>query len=120
LSDQRLADADSQDALDLLREELVDRFGDLPEAARALLECHRVRIAARPLGVARVDATHEAVQLQFIKDPPLDGSKVIEFIRKRPRHARLAGPDRLRVEAKLPAWQERAQAVRDILQQLTA
>jgi transcription-repair coupling factor (superfamily II helicase) len=117
---KRLADADSQDALDLLREELVDRFGDLPEAARALLECHRVRIAARPLGVARVDATHEAVQLQFIKDPPLDGSKVIEFIRKRPRHARLAGPDRLRVEAKLPAWQERAQAVRDILQQLAA
>jgi transcription-repair coupling factor (superfamily II helicase) len=117
---KRLADADSQDALDLLREELVDRFGDLPEAARALLECHRVRIAARPLGVARVDATHEAVQLQFIKDPPLDGSKVIEFIRKRPRQARLAGPDRLRVEAKLPAWQERAQAVRDILQQLAA
>jgi transcription-repair coupling factor (superfamily II helicase) len=117
---KRLADADSPDALDLLREELVDRFGDLPEPARALLECHRVRIAARPLGVARVDATHEAVQLQFIKDPPLDGSKVIEFIRKRPRHARLAGPDRLRVEAKLPAWQERAQAVRDILQQLAA
>jgi transcription-repair coupling factor (superfamily II helicase) len=116
---KRLADTDSADALDALREELVDRFGDLPEAARALLECHRVRIAARPLGVARVDATHEAVQLQFVKDPPLDGARVIDFIKRR-KNARLAGPDRLRVEAKLPAWQERAQAVRDILQQLAA
>jgi transcription-repair coupling factor (superfamily II helicase) len=117
---KRLADADSREALDALREELVDRFGELPEAARALLECHRVRIAARRLGVTRIDATHEAVQLQFVKNPPLDGAKVIAFIRRRPRNAKLAGPDRLRVEAKCPAWQERAQAVQDILQELAA
>jgi hypothetical protein len=42
-----------------------------------------VRIAARPLGVTRVDATHEAVQLQFMKNPPIDGAKVIDFIRKK-------------------------------------
>jgi transcription-repair coupling factor (superfamily II helicase) len=117
---KRLADADSREALDLLREELVDRFGDLPEPARALIECHGVRIAARPLGVSRVDATHEAVQLQFVKNPPLDAAKVIDFIRKKGRQARLAGPEKLRVEAKLPVWQERAQAVKDILHQLAA
>jgi transcription-repair coupling factor (superfamily II helicase) len=117
---KRLADADTHESLDLLREELVDRFGELPEPARALIECHRVRIAARPLGVARVDATHEAVQLQFVRNPPLDGAKVIDFIRRRGRAARLAGPEKLRVEARLPAWQERAQAVKDILHQLAA
>jgi len=117
---KRLADAETREQLDLLREELVDRFGELPEPARALLECHQVRIAARPLGVARVDATHEAVQLQFVKNPPLDGAKVIEFIRRKGRAARLAGPEKLRVEQKMPAWQERAQAVQDILQQLAA
>jgi transcription-repair coupling factor (superfamily II helicase) len=117
---KRLADAESRDALEALREELVDRFGELPEPARALLECHEVRIAARPLGVSRVDATHEAVQLQFIKNPPVDGARVIDFIRRKGRHARLAGPEKLRVDAKLPAWQERAAAVKDILQQLAA
>jgi transcription-repair coupling factor (superfamily II helicase) len=117
---KRLADAATREALEALREELVDRFGELPEPARALLECHQVRVAAQPLGVARIDATHEAVQLQFIKNPPLDGAKVIDFIRRRGRQARLAGPERLRVDAKLPAWPERAQAVKDILQQLAA
>jgi hypothetical protein len=43
---------------------------------------------------------------------------VIEFIRRKGRAARLAGPEKLRVEAKMPAWQERAQAVQDILKQL--
>jgi transcription-repair coupling factor (superfamily II helicase) len=117
---KRLADTESEEQLQALREELVDRFGELPEPARALLESHRVRLAARPLGVARVDATHEAVQLQFVKNPPLDGAKVIAFIHKKGRGARLAGPDRLRVDVKLPAWQERAGAVRDILRQLAA
>jgi transcription-repair coupling factor (superfamily II helicase) len=115
---KRLADTETREQLDLLREELVDRFGELPEPARALLEAHQVRIAARALGVARIDATHESVQLQFVKNPPIDGAKVIEFIRRKGRAARLTGPDKLRVDAKLPAWQERAQAVRDILQQL--
>jgi transcription-repair coupling factor (superfamily II helicase) len=117
---KRLADATSLEGLEALQEELVDRFGDLPDAARVLIECHRVRIVARPLGVARVDATHESVQLQFIKNPPLDGAKVIDFIRRKGKQARLAGPDKLRVEAKLPAWQERAAAVKDILKQLAA
>jgi transcription-repair coupling factor (superfamily II helicase) len=117
---KRLADAESPDALEALAEELVDRFGELPEPARALLACHQVRLAARPLGVTRVDATHEAVQLQFVKNPPIDGGKVIAFVQKKGKAARLAGPDRLRVEAKLAAWPERAQAVKDILFQLAA
>jgi transcription-repair coupling factor (superfamily II helicase) len=116
---KRLADCTDGDALDALREELVDRFGELPEPARALVECHRVRIAAQPLGVARVDATHEAVQLQFIKQPPIDGAKIIAFIQRR-RNARMSGPDRLRVELKLPAWQERAQAVHELFKQLAS
>ena len=116
---KRLSDAESREALELLLEELVDRFGDLPEPAKALLESHAVRIAARPLGVARIDATHEAVQLQFVKNPPVDAAKVLAFIKAR-RGARLAGPERLRVEQKMPAWQERAQAVKDILHQLSS
>jgi transcription-repair coupling factor (superfamily II helicase) len=55
-----------------------------------------------------------------VKNPPIDGAKVIDFIRKKGRAAKLAGPEKLRVEAKMPAWQERAQAVKDILQQLAA
>jgi transcription-repair coupling factor (superfamily II helicase) len=117
---KRLADAQSREELEALTEELVDRFGPLPDPARALVQCHEVRLAARPLGVTRVDATHEAVQLQFMKNPPIDGGKVIAFVQKKGKSARLAGPDRLRVDAKLPAWQERAQAVKDILLQLAA
>jgi transcription-repair coupling factor (superfamily II helicase) len=116
---KRMANCETRDALELLREELVDRFGPLPEPARALLECHVLRLAARPLGVARVDATHETALLQFVKQPPIDGAKIIALVQRR-KDLRLSGPQRLRLEAKMPGWPERAQAVRELLGQLAA
>src|SRR4051812_48989127 len=115
---KRLADAQGREELEALQEGLVDRFGPLPDPARALLLCHEVRLAARPLGVSRVDATHEAVQLQFVKNPPLESAKLIAFVQKKGRSARLAGPERLRVDAKRPEWEDRARGVKEILLQL--
>jgi len=116
---KRMANCEAGEQLDELREELVDRFGNLPEAARALLECHALRIAARLVGVARVDATHDAVQLQFVKNPPIDGARIISMVQRR-KDLRLSGPEKLRMEAKMPGWPERAQAVKDLLLQLAA
>ena len=98
-------------------EELVDRFGLLPEPALALLECHRLRIVARGAGVARVDATHEQMLLQFAKDTPVDPGRLVDLMQRR-KHWRMAGPDRLRIEAKLPSWQERAKGVIEALKVL--
>ncbi|TAK46235.1 MAG: hypothetical protein EPO29_00290, partial [Betaproteobacteria bacterium] len=91
----------------------------LPEAARTLLDCHALRILARPIGVARIDATHEVLRLQFQKDPPLEPQRIVDLVRRR-RNLRLAGPDRLHLEAKLPSWPERVQAARELMQQLAA
>ena len=115
---KRLSNCESSDELDTMHEELVDRFGLLPEPAKALLECHRLRIAARPLGVARVDATHETVLLQFEKHPPLEPAKIVAWAHK--RRARLTGPDRVRLEAKMPEWVDRARTVGDVFRELSA
>ena len=120
---KRLSNCETKDALDLMHEELVDRFGDLPEPAKALVECHALRILAKPFGVSRLDATHESVVLQFGKDTiasgAIDGAKIIDLMQKR-RNWRLAGPEKLRIEAKLPSWQERVQAAKDAFKALAA
>ena len=119
---KRLSNCESREALDAMHEELVDRFGGMPEPARALVECHALRILARPLGVSRVDATHESVVMQFGKDTiakgAVDGAKIIDLMHKR-RNWRLAGPEKLRIEAKLPSWQERVQAAKDAFKALS-
>ncbi|HKU69706.1 MAG TPA: transcription-repair coupling factor [Burkholderiales bacterium] len=114
---KRLANCESQDALDLLREELVDRFGLLPEPARALIECHRLRILGKPLGIARIDATESAIQLQFVPKPPIEPAKVLGLVQKK-KNYRFAGQDRLRIELKLPDVKERVAAVRQVFGEL--
>jgi transcription-repair coupling factor (superfamily II helicase) len=114
---KRLANCEDEDALTRLREEMVDRFGPLPEQTRALFETHRLRILGKPLGIARIDATETAVQLQFVPKPPIEPLKVLELVQRR-RNYRLAGPDRLRVEAKSPDVQARIATVRQVFREL--
>jgi transcription-repair coupling factor (superfamily II helicase) len=114
---KRLANCETQEALGLLREELVDRFGLLPDPARALVECHLLRILGKPLGLARIDASESAIQLQFVPKPPIDPAKVLALVQKK-RNYRLAGQDRLRVEQKMPEVRDRVAAAREILAQL--
>jgi transcription-repair coupling factor (superfamily II helicase) len=111
---KRLANCKTQEELDHMHEELIDRFGLLPEPAKVLLESHRLRLLAAPLGVTRVDATHETLQLQFANDAPVERAKVIALVQKR-KNLRLAGPDRLRLEAKMAEWPLRVQAAKDLL-----
>jgi transcription-repair coupling factor (superfamily II helicase) len=114
---KRLANCDSLEGVDAMTEELVDRFGDLPPAARSLLESHRLRIVGKPLGVARMDATSEAIQLQFTPHPPIDPTAVIKLVQKQ-RGWKLTGPNRLRVERVTGDLAERASAARQVLESL--
>ncbi|MGE5737729.1 MAG: TRCF domain-containing protein, partial [Betaproteobacteria bacterium] len=114
---KRLASCESIDELDLLREELVDRFGPTPEPAQALLACHRLRLAARPLGITKVDAGPERTTLQFVEHPPFDAGRLIALVQKDGR-VRFAGPDRIRIERGAPTLNERVGLVRDFLAKL--
>src|SRR6266568_3990819 len=113
---KRFANCDGAEQLEAMQEELVDRFGDLPGAARALIESHRLRILGRALGVARVDAAPEFIQLQFVPHPPLDPAAVLKLVQK--QRWKLTAPNKLRVERVTSELPGRALAVRQILDAL--
>ncbi|MFN0160246.1 MAG: transcription-repair coupling factor [Burkholderiales bacterium] len=115
---KRLANCESAAALDALFEELVDRFGTPPVAARTLLECHRLRVVAAAAGVLRVDAGPQAILLQFRREAPIDHARLVQLMQG-DRNVRLAGQDRLRVTALTATAAERAQAVRAILKAIS-
>lgn len=111
---KRLANATTLEQLETLEEELIDRFGSLPEPSQALLATHRVRIHAKPLGVQKIDATAEAIVIAFGSNSQADPAKVIRLIQTDPRF-RLAGNDRLRCEIAVPEIAQRARTIRDVL-----
>ncbi|NLR75833.1 transcription-repair coupling factor [Leeia aquatica] len=115
---KRLANCSTADELDELHQELIDRFGLLPEATQALVESHRLRLLAKPLGVSKLDATENGINLQFVPNPPIDPMKIITLIQSK-RHYKLAGPDRLKVESKLPELGVRIARIKELFKELS-
>ncbi len=111
---KRLANCDDEEALLRLREELIDRFGELPDQARTLIETHRLRILARAVGLAKIDATEALIRLQFAPNPPIDPARIIQLVQQ-DRRWKLAGPDKLAISRETAALPERAAAIREII-----
>jgi transcription-repair coupling factor (superfamily II helicase) len=105
------------ETLDVLHEELIDRFGLLPPAASALLETHRLRVLAKPLGIIGIDASSDAIVVQFAPNPPIDPVKIIQFIQTQPG-CKLAGPDKIRIGVPLPELEQRITAIKYLFKKL--
>ncbi len=102
-----------------MQEELIDRFGKLPDPVKALIETHRLRIAAKAVGIVKIDAHGEAANLQFMVNPPIDSMRIIALIQKN-RHIKLAGQDKLRITASMPDLAARVTQVKQTIKQLLA
>jgi transcription-repair coupling factor (superfamily II helicase) len=96
---------------------LIDRFGKLPPQAHALVETHRLRLAAKPLGISKIDAGEAVIGLQFIPNPPIDAMRIIEMVQKH-KHIKLAGQDKLRIETRSPDLAVRVATVKETLRAL--
>jgi transcription-repair coupling factor (superfamily II helicase) len=107
---KRLASCQTVDDLTQMQEELVDRFGELPDTARALLAVHRLRMSTRPYGIVRLDVSGEGMNVQFVPNPPVDPGRIIQLIQSKAGY-RLAGPDRLKLSTSLPDVARRVGAV---------
>ncbi len=113
---KRLANCNDDDELDNLQEELIDRFGLLPEQGEALMACHRLRIAAKNIGVIKIDASADAIQLQFNPKADIDPLKLINLL-QRDKRCRMNGPDKLRVTVGFEAINLRTDFVKSLLKE---
>jgi transcription-repair coupling factor (superfamily II helicase) len=93
---KRMASVASVEALDAIAEELIDRFGLPPAPTQVLIEMHRLRILGTPLGITRIDAGSDTIQLQFGRHASVDPARVIQLVQSRADY-RFAGQDRLRI-----------------------
>ncbi|CAG0997970.1 partial Transcription-repair-coupling factor, partial [Gammaproteobacteria bacterium] len=115
---KRLANCMTADQLSAMQEELIDRFGMPPPQTEALLECHKLRLAAKAMGIVKIDASDAAIQLQFDLNADLDPMKLVKLLQTN-RHARMNGPDKLRVMVEKEDISQRADYIRSLIRDLS-
>jgi transcription-repair coupling factor (superfamily II helicase) len=81
---KRLSTVPTLEKLELLRDEIVDRFGRYPRSVANLLDYTRLRLLAQPLRLASIERKGQQVRLAFRSDTPLAPERVVQVVRERP------------------------------------
>ena len=74
---RRIADVDGAEAQLLLREELEDRYGELPQAVENLFTLALIKAYAARAGLTQISVREGEALLSFLPDAPLDGGRLI-------------------------------------------
>ena len=88
---KRISAADDGDALYQLQVELIDRFGLLPEPAKNLFRVAELRLAARALGIRRLEAGTGGCRVVFGPRTGVDPMTVLGLAQAKPREYRFDG-----------------------------
>ena len=115
---KRIASARSDDALEELMVEMIDRFGRVPAATRLLFDLTRLKLQATPLGVRKIEAGASGGRIVFHPEPDVDPGSVIRLVQSEPGRFRLEGAERLRFAGDFPDAASRVEAVRRLLASL--
>ena len=79
---QRLASLDNVDDIDDLQEELIDRFGNLPNPAQNLFDLAVIKIYAKKIHIASISQNSNQIFFQFAADAKLK-SDALQLLNKR-------------------------------------
>jgi transcription-repair coupling factor (superfamily II helicase) len=115
---KRIAGAESDADLDELNAEIYDRFGPLPPSARNLLELAKLKLAARNLGIRRMDMGAGGGTIVFEEQNRIDPMTVIQMIQQEPLEYKLEGSLKLRVARLLSNEADRFAFAADLMRRL--
>jgi transcription-repair coupling factor (superfamily II helicase) len=115
---KRLAAAPDNAAIDQLTEEIVDRFGPLPPPATNLLRVARLKLAARAIGIRRLDLGAQGGYSLFEEQNQVDPRAVIRLVQHPDRDYRLEGALKLRISVETDEGSERFDFAEKFLNEL--
>ena len=111
---KRLSDCKSTESLNELKEELIDRFGIMPEQTKNLIITHQLRVDIENYDVTKIDASASSVEVTFKKDANIDAVKLIDLIQS-DKAFKMNGPDKIKVMVAIDDLNKRSTYIKKLL-----
>jgi transcription-repair coupling factor (superfamily II helicase) len=115
---RRLSLSRSDEEVESLREELVDRFGKVPEEVNHLLEVIKVKILLTKLAIKKFEETRTQMVLTFDETTRVSPQKVVDLVRRSAGRYRLTPDSKLVVEGGPDQTKDPIEAAKKLLQAL--
>ncbi len=94
---KRIASAKDPAALRELQVEMIDRFGLLPDAIKALFEVAALRLVAERVGIIKLDFGPQGGRVEFSENATANPAALIQLIQQRSQDFQMRGPQKLRI-----------------------
>ncbi|MDP3016111.1 MAG: transcription-repair coupling factor, partial [Deltaproteobacteria bacterium] len=115
---RRLSHSRSDEAVEMIREELTDRFGKIPAEAAHLFEVIKVKILLTKLSIRKFEETPSQMVLTFDETTRISPQRVVEWVQQGEGRYRLT-PDSMLVVEGWPGMKKNPfEAARKLLQAL--
>jgi transcription-repair coupling factor (superfamily II helicase) len=115
---KRISGVQSVTELDDLQAETMDRFGPLPDPAKNLFRIARLRVAAAPLAIERMDVSATSGSVTFGDGTPLDPGALILLLQKSSKTMRFDGPKKIRFTGQWETTEARFVGAQKLLESL--
>jgi transcription-repair coupling factor (superfamily II helicase) len=115
---KRIASARDPSALRELQVEMIDRFGLLPDAIKALFEIAELRLVAERLGIIKLDFGPHGGRVEFSEQSTANPAALIRLIQERSQDFQMRGPEKLRITMQEEDPAARFREARSLLERL--
>ncbi|MFM7482585.1 MAG: transcription-repair coupling factor [Candidatus Methylopumilus sp.] len=115
---KRLSGLNDHEAIMEMKEELIDRFGVMPEQTQSLISFHDLRIFIQHLDIKKIDASDTSIQITFASDSKMDPLKLIKLLSEDKR-CRMNGPDKIKIGVTIFDILERVKFIKDFLKKIS-
>ena len=104
---KRIASVKHESELIDLKEEMIDRFGSLPDSVNNLFAIAKLKQKARALGIRKIDLGEKGGRIYFREHSNIDPKRILELIESNPKDYKFDGQDKLRINKELTKKESR-------------
>ncbi len=116
---KRIASLTTEQQLEDMQVEMIDRFGLLPDATKNLIRITRLKLFTETLGVSKVEANDERITIEFAENTSISPMTIVKLVQSQPNKYRLDGATRLKYLATMKTPDERIKHTHKVLKELS-
>jgi transcription-repair coupling factor (superfamily II helicase) len=115
---RKIAMAKDQTSLQKMREELRDRFGQLPEKAERLVEIMEIKVAAITLFIHKIQNVAGKVRVLFAPETPVSTEKIFALHNTRKKHLKFLPEGGIELDLRGKNWDDVYLEVMGVMEEL--
>jgi len=114
---KRLSSCKDTEELKLMKEELIDRFGVMPEQTQNLIILHQLRLDIEQYDVEKIDAGKSSIEITFKADANIDPIKLIDLIQTN-KTIKMNGPKKIKSIVSIEDLKKRSNFITKLLKEI--